>query len=457
MKITFVHPSIGRRKGEDYMRTWQMESLPVAALAHLTPKDVEIAFYDDRMEAIAFDEPTDLVAIPIETYTAKRAYQIATEFRRRGVPVVMGGFHATLVPDEVAQYAEAVVIGEAEAIWPEVVDDARHGRLKPLYKGRDRLSLAGVKFDRSVFKGKRYLPLGLVETGRGCRFPCEFCAIQSFFNQTHRRRPVDEIIAELIEIKHEKKLFFFIDDNFAGSIPLAKELAEAIAPLDIRWVTQMSIDAAHDESFVAALARGGCRGVLIGFESLERDTLRLMHKKFNTMGGGYGPALENLRRHGIRVYGTFIFGYGTETADTFENAFDFANDNRFFLAAFNHLTPFPGTPLYKRLGDEGRLHHPAWWLEESYAYNTLPYDTGGMDGAEITRRCVDLRKRFYTIPNMIKRGFSSVNRGDATMLRAFFLINALHRSEVHKRHLLPFGDPDFSGDLLKTGALIKVA
>ncbi|WP_242109884.1 B12-binding domain-containing radical SAM protein [Aliiroseovarius subalbicans] len=447
--MTFVHPSIGRRAGENYMRTWQMESLPVAALKALTPPEVETRFYDDRMEPIAFDEPTDLVAIPVETYTAKRAYQIASEYRRRGVPVVMGGFHATLMPDEVAQYAETVVIGEAEAAWPEVLDDARHGTLKARYKGVDRNSLAGVRFDRSVFQGKRYLPLGLVETGRGCKFPCEFCAIQTFFGGTHRRRPVDEIVAELREIRHQKKLFFFVDDNFAGSIPKAQELAEALAPENIRWVTQMSIDAAHNEDFVAALARSGCRGVLIGFESLERDTLRAMGKKFNTMGGGYQNALKNLARHGIRVYGTFIFGYGTETAQTFDDAVNFAQDNDFFLAAFNHLTPFPGTPLYQRLEAEGRLKFDAWWLDDTYAYNTLPFDTGGMAGEEITAHCVDARKRFYTLRAMTKRGFSPANRGEFTMMRAFFIINLLHRGEVNKRHLLPFGDPAWQGELLK--------
>jgi radical SAM superfamily enzyme YgiQ (UPF0313 family) len=136
MRITFVHPSIGRRPGENYMRTWQMESLPVAALSALTPDDVETRFYDDRMEPVAYDEPADLVAIPVETYTAKRAYQIASEYRRRGVPVVMGGFHATLMPQEVSRYAEATVMGEAEAIWPEIVDDARHGTLKPPFARR---------------------------------------------------------------------------------------------------------------------------------------------------------------------------------------------------------------------------------------------------------------------------------------------------------------------------------
>lgn len=448
MKVTFVHPSIGRRPGENYMRTWQMESLPIAALKALTPDHVETRFFDDRMEKIEFEDPTDLVAIPIETYTAKRAYQIASEYRARGVPVVMGGFHATLMPDEVAQFAEAVVVGEAESAWPEVLDDAAHGTLKPRYNGTDRRSLAGVRFDRSVFRGKRYLPLGLVETGRGCRFPCEFCAIQTFFGQTHRRRPVDEIIAELTEIRDRHRLIFFVDDNFAGSIPAASELAEGLQGLGLRWVTQMSIDAAHNEDLVARLARAGCAGVLIGFESLERETLRAMGKKFNTMGGGYGPALENLRRHGIRVYGTFIFGYGTETPETFENAYRFATDEDFFLAAFNHLTPFPGTPLYRRLEEEGRLHYDAWWLDDRYSYNTLPFDTGGMPGEEITARCVEARRRFYALGNMTRRGFSRSNRSDITMFRAFFIINLLHRAEVNKRHMLPFGDPEWRGDYL---------
>lgn len=449
MKVTFIHPSIGRRSGENYMRTWQMESLPIAALKALTPDHVETAFYDDRMEKIEFDDPTDLVAITIETYTAKRAYQIASEYRSRGVPVVMGGFHATLMPDEVAEFADAIVVGESESAWPEVIDDACHGTLKPRYSGLERKSLAGVRFDRSIYQGKRYLPLGLVETGRGCRFPCEFCAIQAFFDRTHRRRPVDEVIAELTEIRDQHKLFFFVDDNFAGSIPAASEFVEGLQGLGLRWVTQMSIDAAHNEAFVAKLARAGCAGVLIGFESLERDTLRAMGKKFNTMRGGYKPALENLRKHGIRVYGTFIFGYGTETKETFESTYEFASQENFFLAAFNHLTPFPGTPLYTRLKDEGRLHYDAWWLDDNYSYNTLPFDTGGMSGEEITAHCVSTRKKFYSLSNMARRGFSRTNRSDLTMLRAFFIINGLHRGEVNKRHMLPFGDPDWKGTYLK--------
>ncbi|HLQ92471.1 MAG TPA: hypothetical protein VK148_20815, partial [Xanthobacteraceae bacterium] len=241
MRLTLVHPAIGRRPGVNYMRTWQMEPLPIAVLAGLTPKDVSISFFDDRMEKIDFDAPTDLVAIPVETYTAKRSYQIASEFRRRGVPVVMGGFHATLMTDEVKLYAESVVIGEAEEIWSHVIEDARTGRLRQIYRANSQPDLAQVRYDRSIFRGRRYLPLGLVETGRGCRFPCDFCAIQTFFQRTARHRPIDAIIAEIEQLKTEKRLFFFVDDNFAADMTFARDLAEALAPVGIRWVTQMSI------------------------------------------------------------------------------------------------------------------------------------------------------------------------------------------------------------------------
>ena len=197
MRLTIVHPCIGRKPGQKYIRTWQMEALSAATLAGLTPRDVEVRFYDDRMEQIPFDEPADLVAISVETYTAKRAYQIATEFRKRRVPVVMGGFHATLCPDEVAQHAEAVVGGEAEQLWPRVVDDARHGRLEKFYRQAARPSLADLKPDRSVFRGKSYLPIGLIEAGRGCHFKCDFCAVQTVFNSSQTRRPIDKIIAEI--------------------------------------------------------------------------------------------------------------------------------------------------------------------------------------------------------------------------------------------------------------------
>lgn len=445
MRLTLVHPAIGRKPGARYMRTWQMEPLPIAALAGLTPPDVEVAFYDDRMEAIDFDRPADLVAIPIETYTAKRAYQIASDFRARGVPVVMGGFHASLAPDEAARHAEAVVIGEAENLWHHVIDDARRGRLQRTYKADKQPDLATVRYDRSLFRGKNYLPIRLIETGRGCRFPCDFCAIQTFFARTARHRPVDAIIAELHGLREQARVFFFVDDNFAADLRFASELSEAIAPLGVRWITQMSINAAHDEAFLARLRRAGCVGVLIGFESLEPAVLRAMRKTFNTMKGGFGAALANLRRHDIRVYGTFVFGYGETRREAFDEAARFAIDHRFYIAAFNHLTPFPGTPLYQQLQQDKRLIYENWWLDDRYRYNDLPFHPIGAAPDDIRQGCLAARRRFYSWSSIATRILDKVNRADPLMMRNFLPINIMHRAELGQRDGFPLGDPDWRG------------
>jgi radical SAM superfamily enzyme YgiQ (UPF0313 family) len=425
-----------------------MEPLPAATLAGLTPKDVEVRFYDDRMETIPFDQPTDLVAISIETYTARRAYQIASEYRKRRVPVVMGGFHATLCPDEAARHAEAVVCGEAEALWPRVVDDARGGRLEKFYRQTARPSLSGLKPDRSIFRGKRYLPIGLVEAGRGCHFKCDFCAVQTVFNSTQTRRPIGDILSELSSLRGEKKLFFFVDDNITSNLNEAKEFFRALIPLGIRWVSQASINAAHDEEFLDLLVRSGCQGVLIGFESLNPVNLKDMNKSFNTMRGGFEQALANLRRHRVRVYGTFIFGYDRDTPESFEQAVTFAKDHALYIAAFNHLTPFPGTPLYRRLEAEKRLLYESWWLDERYSYNRIPFHPRGMPPDGLQQACLAARREFYSWRSILQRGLDRVNRSDWFMWRNFYLINAMHRTDVTMRDHYPLGDESWQGPLL---------
>lgn len=449
MRLTLIHPCIGRRLGEKYIRTWQMEPLAPAVLAALTPRDVEVKFYDDRMELIPYDEPTDLVAISVETYTARRAYEIATEYRRRGVPVVMGGFHATLVPDEVALYAEAVVIGEAEGLWPQVIEDFRQGRLQPLYRANGRPSLAGFGPDRRIFQGKRYLPLGLIEAGRGCHFKCEFCAIQSYFGSTQTRRPAAEVCEEIR--RNPKPLYFFVDDNITSNLEEAKELYRQLIPLKIRWVSQASINVAHDEELLQLLKASGCQGLLIGFESLNPENLRKMHKSFNTMKGGYSVALENLRRHGIRLYVTFIVGYDGDSIASMQEVMRFADEHKFYIVAFNHLTPFPGTPLYERLQSEGRLLFDKWWLDPGYRYGMVPYTPAGMTADEVKEGCIDLRKEFYSFASIWRRSLDRVNSGSAYMGAKFFTINWLIRREVTQRRDYPLGHEGFRGPLLRVG------
>jgi radical SAM superfamily enzyme YgiQ (UPF0313 family) len=450
MRLTLVHPCVGRRLGQPYIRTWQMEPLAPATLAGLTPRDgdTEIRFYDDRTESIPFDEPTDLVALSVETYTAKRSYQIASEFRRRGVPVVMGGFHPTLVPEEASDYAESIVVGEAENLWPTVLSDFRNGQLRRVYRGSKRPPLSGLKPDRSIFTGKRYLPVGLVEAGRGCHFRCEFCAVQSYFGNTQTRRPVDEIIDDIRRVK--KPLIFFVDDNITSNMEQAKEFFRALIPLKIRWVSQASINAAHDEEFLQLIKASGCQGLLIGFETLNPDNLRQMRKSFNTMKGGYEKALENLRRHSIRLYVTFILGYDEDDGDTLRETLAFAERHRFYIVAFNHLTPFPGTPLYDRLKKEGRLLYDRWWLDPEYRYGMVPFAPRGMTAHQVKERCIEARQAFYGYSSIFRRGLDfQVNGKSFFMWTHFFSINLLFRSEVLQRKDFPLGDESYTGPLLK--------
>ena len=194
--------------------------------------------------------------------------------------------------------------------------------------------------------------------------------------------------------------------------------------------------------------RSGCQGVLIGFESLNPANLQAMNKTFNTARGGFERALANLRRHRIRVYGTFIFGYDGDTPDSFEPTVAFAQEHALYIAAFNHLTPFPGTPLYQRLEQEGRLLHEAWWLDERYSYNRIPFQPRGMSPERLQRNCLAARRKFYSWSSIVRRGFDAVNRSDGFMWRNFYLINTMHRTDVSQRDHYPLGDEAWQGPFL---------
>jgi radical SAM superfamily enzyme YgiQ (UPF0313 family) len=448
-RVTIIHPCVGRHVGmKRYIRTWEMEPLSAATIAALLPPDVQRRFYDDRLESIPLDEPTDLVANSVETYTARRAYQIASEYRRRGVPVLMGGFHATLCPEEVLQYCEAIVIGEAETVLQEVVDDFRHGRNEVVYRSPDRPGRT-ISPDRSIFAGKKYLPIRLVEFARGCRFKCDFCAVQSFFSSTHSHRSIDDVLSEVSQTRRRGQMFFFIDDNLTSNLQQAKEMMRALIPHKIRWVSQTAINVAYDEEALSLMRQSGCQGVLVGFESLDPTALKQMNKGFNLMRGGPVEAMKNFRRYGLRIYGTFIFGYDHDTEATFRQAMDFAKNEGLFIAAFNHITPFPGTPLYNRMRDEGRLLYDAWWNDDRYRYNMIPFQPTQMSANELADRCVAARREFYSWRSIARRGTHRANFRDPWMLMNFLAINAMHQRDVRGRNGLPLGDLNWHGKLTR--------
>ena len=444
MKLTLIHPAIGKYPGQKYIKSWQMEPLGVAVLAGLSPPDVEITFFDDRTEDIDYSVPADLVAISVETYTARRAYQIASLYRERGVTVILGGFHVTLVPEEASLFADSIIIGEAEGIWAQVVEDFRAGRLQARYSQRVRPALSGAAPDKSIYRGKSYLPITLIEAGRGCHLKCDFCVIQEFFSSTQTRKPFEEVIEEVKRSRN--KLIFFVDDNITSNIDQAKQLFRELIPLKIRWISQSSMHAAHDREFLDLMTRSGCQGVLVGFESLDESTLRKMKKGFNLQHGGYQQALSNFREFGVRLYPTFILGYDEDTEATFERAVEFALQNRFYIAAFNHLTPFPGTPLYERLQTEDRLLFRRWWLNPGYRYGMVPFQPKRMSPESVRQNCLAARKKFYSLRSILLRSFDfKVNSNNTYMWTQFFVMNFMMRREVLQREGYPLGDVIYHG------------
>jgi radical SAM superfamily enzyme YgiQ (UPF0313 family) len=457
IRLAIVHPCIGRKPGVDYIRSWQMEPLPAAYLAALAAPYADIAFHDDRMEAIPYDRPADLVALSVETYTAKRAYQIATEYRKRGVPVVMGGFHATLIPDEVMEYAESIVVGEGEQLFPQLLQDFIQGRMQRVYRNAGRSEIGTIKPDRSIFAGKRYLKIGLVEAARGCHFKCDFCAITSYFGATQSRRPIENVIDEIRAIRKDRKLFFFVDDNIVSHPKWAKEFYRALIPLKIRWVSQATLTMAQDDELMDLMRQSGCQGVLIGFESLNTANLKAMNKKFNDVSGGFPAVIQKLNRHGLRLYATFIFGYDGDTPGCFQQTVDFCKQQNIFMVAFNHITPFPGTQLYKRLEQEGRLLYEKWWLDDRYQYGQVPFQTA-LAPRLIQDECVKARKSFYSLTSILKRLRNRTNTGSLFMMRSYFFINFLLGREASQRENYPLGDASWKGDLLKVSeGTLKIA
>lgn len=438
MRLTLIYPSVGRKEGQPYVRAWQMEPLSMAVLASLTPAQIDVRFYDDRMEAIPFDEPTDLVAISVETFTALRAYKIARQFRARGVPVVMGGYHVTLLPEEAAEEADAIIIGDAEPIWQQLLDDARRGALESRYVATRRSSLAGIRPRREIFEGKRYQNITLVEFARGCNFKCDFCSITAFHGASQNHRPARDVAEEMARTGSRR--FFIVDDNIVSQPERARELCRELIPLGINWVGQASIHIAQDEELLRLMAASGCRGVLIGMESLDPQTLREMGKEWNLAGGSYAQSLQRFRDHGLAVYGTFVFGYDRDDAEVIRRSVQFAREQKLFLAAFNHLIPFPGTPLFRRLESEGRLLVPRWWLDPASRVGDVTFRPQRMEPEELQQACLEARRSFYRWGSMFQRMCDlQANLKNATMAGVFWALNLQAHFDIDLRQGLRLG------------------
>lgn len=363
--------------------------------------------------------------------------------------MVIGGYHATLVPEETQHYADAIVIGEAENVWEDLLKDAESGKLKKVYKGTSRPCIENQNNDRSILHGKKYMPLTLVESGRGCKFGCEFCSVSSFFNKSYNYRPPQDVANEIKECGN--KVVFLVDDNVAADFDRAKALFRAMTPLKVKWFSQGTLNMARDPEMLKEMQKSGCAGVLIGFESLLPDNLRAMNKSFNMLKGGIKEAIKKIRDHGIKIYATFVFGYDHDTPELFEETLEFAIEQKFFITALNHMQPFPGTPLYRRLESEGRLLYPKWWLEPGVKFGDIVFRPKSMSPEELFERLMDVRRRFFTHSSIIKRGFDfRANCCSPQHAFYYFTINYLMRKELNEKFGFPLGDQSESYPKLVT-------
>ncbi len=439
MTITFILPAIGKKKNQKYIKTWRlMEPLTISTLKALTPDDINCQFFDDRIELINYDIKTDLVIIPIEAYTAKRAYIIAEQFRKKGVKVAAGGYHTTLMPNEVAQYVDTVFVGNAESVWTTFLADAKANQLKPKYIGKNGFQ-RGLYPDRSIYGNKKYSPMALVETGRGCAFNCEFCSIAASYHSTYHRRSIADIVEDIK--RSNKKYFFFVDDNIVADEAYAIELFKALVPLKIKWSGQGSLNMAKNDTLLYWMRKSGCVVILIGYESLNEDNLFAMKKAWTLSVGERDKLTEKIHANGIGIYATFVFGYDYDTPETFARTLAFAQKHQFFFAAFNHLLPFPGTALHYRLLSQKTLNDQQWWLKSGYLYGDIPFSPSGQTAKQLSERCADLRRRFFSLGSIIKRGFTVLWRQKSLVLWFIFLSQNLNlKREVDEKLALPIGE-----------------
>ena len=403
-RLLIIQPSHYRSKVDHTVfkaRRRSVVPLTLPYLAALTPPDWEVTLLDEQLEAIDFNHRYDLVAISVSTLTSYRAYDLADEFRKRKVPVILGGPHTFFHAEEAADHCDAVGIGEAEGIWTRMLEDARRGELNQRYEAEALPDLAGLPLPRyDLLDLGRYRPFRTfaVVSSRGCPFRCEFCSERFLLGENYRCRPVPEVIHEIQYCR--SRSIFFGDSNFVGKRSHAMELMEALIPLRLRWSALWPSYVCNDAAFLDLAQRSGLLHVNIGVESISPDTLASMNKQFNK-AHKYGEMFANLRRRGISFSLNFIFGWDGETRNALETTLRFLQKHKAPVAYFNILTPVKGTPFYERMCQAGRIlnHEDIDRWPGQNCHIRPPYGTPESFEQDIRQ----MYRTFYSLPSMISR------------------------------------------------------
>lgn len=364
MKIALISPKgpLYRHRGGVFRKSLRYQPLTLTTLAALVPADLDPQFelYDEGTGDVPLGLEADVVAMTVITGTAPRAYELAAAYRARGIPVVLGGPHVTLMPDEAQLHANAICVGYAEETWPQLLRDLAAGQLRPRYDQAPDFQLTSLPFaKRDLLDGRNYLTQAVFEATRACAHNCEFCVSPSAFGRRQLQKPVSHVIDDIRRVGARRILF--IDLNLISDRAYARELFTALIPLNIRWFGLATSLIGRDPELMQLMARSGCTGLLIGFETMSRAGLKSVQKSFNSPEL-YAELISDLHRLGISIQGCFVFGGDDDTGSTFKETVDFVLETRIDLPRFALLTPFPGTPLFSRLDREGRITTRNWEL-----------------------------------------------------------------------------------------------
>jgi radical SAM superfamily enzyme YgiQ (UPF0313 family) len=377
--------------------------LGLPTVAALTPKDWDVDILDARVKAVDYNAKVDIVGIT-GGFTAETptAYEIADNYRKKGIKVVMGGVHVSAMPDEALRHADAVVIGEAELVWHQLLEDFKKGELKQKYKADNLCDMKNMSIPRrDLLDRGMYSSFHTLQATRGCPFNCNYCAVTAFFGNEFRTRPTDEVIEEINSF--DSKEFFFMDDNIVGRPRYAKELFKKLIPLRRRWGSQSSITMAKDPELLKLYAESGGTWALIGFESLSQKNLEKMSKGWNS-AEDYKEAIKKIQDAGINIIGSFIFGLDEDDKTVFKNTFDFIVETQIDAAQFHILTPFPGTTTYSDLEKEGRIIERDW---AKYHTGEVVFQPKGMTRDELQNGYYWAFRNTYTMKNILKRSLRS--------------------------------------------------
>ncbi len=359
-KVLLIFP---REKGIKFSNDtlYPFPMLGLTLLASLFPEHYEVKIINEAIEEIDFNADVDLVGITSLTCVIKRAYVVADRFREKGVKVILGGVHASLLPDEAKEHADSVLIGEAEGVLHQMLNDFEAGALEPFYKNREWPDLKGNPHPRRDLLGKTYSPLfKVIETTRGCPNRCEFCAVPIMNGKRYRVRPLEEVDRELFSIVKKKGEYLFLaDDNVTARRDYALDLFNLFKHYEVKWMGFSTVQIAKDEVLLKKAQESGCISLFIGFESLLQENLDDVSKRF-VLTKESSDLIRTIQAHRIGIQGSFIFGFDGDDPSIFKKTIEFVQRNNIELPTFSILTPFPGTPLQKRLEEEGRIFDRNW-------------------------------------------------------------------------------------------------